>query len=168
MKVSIKQDGAAIALLLALATLYFLPVLLEGNSRVLGSIGDDMRDQFFYWRHFGFGSLARGEIPLWNPYIFSGNPFVAGTESARFYPLNILFLLFGTAFAINLSIALHAFLATLFTYLFARYMDLGRAGSVLSAIAFTYGAPFFLRIFAGHIPIVYAGIWLPLMFLAVE
>ena len=128
---SFKEDGAAIALLLALAALYFLPVLLQGNSRVLSSVGKDIWAQFFYWRHFGFDSLGRGEIPLWNTYVFSGAPFLAGMQSAIFYPPNVLFLLFDTAFAINLSVALHCFLASLFTYLFARYMELGRPAAAL-------------------------------------
>ena len=165
---SLKEESVAVGLLLGLAAVYFLPVLLKGNELVLSSEGTDTWGQYFYWRHFGFGSLARGEMPLWNPYIFSGTPYIAGIQSAIFYPLNILYLLFGRAFAINLSIALHSFLASLFTYLFARYMDLGRAGSVLSAITFTYGAPYFLHIYPGHLSNLSTMVWLPLMFMGVE
>ena len=168
MRFSVKEDGAAVAFLLALVAWYFIPVLIAGNRLVLSARETDTWDQFFYWRHFGFSSLARGEIPLWNPYIFSGVPYIAGIQSAIFYPLNLLYLLFGTPFAINLSIALHCFLAGLFTYLFARYMDLGRDGSVLSAITFTYGAPYFLHIYPGHLSNLSTMVWLPLMFMGVE
>jgi hypothetical protein len=165
---SLKEDGAAVAFLLALAALYFLPVLIKGDSQVLSSVGTDIWAAYYYWRHFGFDSLAGGEIPLWNPYSFSGIPFVAGMESAIFYPLNVIYFFFGTAFSINLSIALHCFLASLFTYLFARYMAVGRAGSVLSAVTFAYGAPCFLRIYAGHIVGHAALVWLPLLFMSAE
>ncbi len=164
----LKEDRAAMAFLVALAALYFLPVLLEGNSRVLSQAGTDTWRQFFYWRHFGFSRLASGEIPLWNPYIFSGTPFVDGMQSAIFYPLNVLFLLFETGFAINLSVALHCFLASLFTYLFARYMDLGRPAAVLSAITFAYGAPYFLHIYPGHLSNLSTMVWLPLIFMGIE
>lgn len=163
-----KEDGISIAFLLALVALYFLPVLTEGNGRVLSIVGTDIWNQYFYWRHFGFDSLARGEIPLWNAYIFSGTPYIAGIQSAIFYPLNIIYLFFGTPFAINLSIALHCFLASLFTYLFARYMDLGRAGSVLSAVTFAYGAPYFFHIYPGHLSNLSTMAWLPLLFMGVE
>jgi len=165
---SLKEDSVAVALLFALAAIYFLPVLLKGNEAVLSVEGADAWSQYFHWRELGFASLARGELPLWNPYIYSGTPFVAGIQSAIFYPLNVIFLLFGTAFAINLSIALHCFLASLFTYLFAKYMDLGRAGSFLSAITFAYGAPYFLHIFPGHLSNLSTMVWLPLLFMGVE
>src|SRR3954463_15120041 len=29
------------------------------------------------WKHFIRESLSNGEIPLWNPYLFSGVPFLA-------------------------------------------------------------------------------------------
>ena len=111
---AIKKAGAAGFLLLVNA-LYFLPVLMAGNGAVLSAAGKDTWTQFYYWRQFAFETLARGELPLWNPYVFSGTPFVAGLQSAIFYPLNWIFLFLPTAFAINLSIALHCFLASFFS-----------------------------------------------------
>jgi hypothetical protein len=165
---SLKEDGTVAAFLLALAGLYFLPVLIKGDSQVLSSVGADIWTAYYYWRHFGFESLAQGDIPLWNPYSFSGIPFVAGMESAIFYPLNFIYLLFGTAFSINLSLALHCFFASLFTYLYARYMGVSCAGSVLSSITYAYSAPTFLRIYAGHVVGYAALAWLPLLFMSTE
>jgi hypothetical protein len=165
---NVKPDGIAIGLLLALAALYFLPALIAGNSRILSLEGTDIWNQYFYWRHFGFNALLRGEIPLWNPYIFSGTPYVAGIQSAVFYPLNIIYLFFHTAFAINLSIALHCFLASFFTFLFARYLGLRPPSSFLSAITFAYGAPYFLHIFPGHLSNLSTMPWLPALFLSLE
>jgi hypothetical protein len=162
------QDGVAVLFLLSLDLLYFLPVLVKGNSAVLSLHDTDTWHQFFYWRQFAFESLSRGELPLWNPYLFSGAPFIAGLQSAIFYPPNVLFLIFSTPLAINLSIALHCFLASLFTYLYARYVEICRSGATLSAVSFAYGAPYFLHIFAGHLPHLCTMVWLPLLFLAVE
>jgi len=163
-----KEDRTAVAFLFGVAALYFVPVLLKGDREVLSSVGTDIWAAYFYWRHFGFESLARGEIPLWNPHSFSGIPFVAGMESAIFYPPNLIYLFFGTAFSINLSIALHCFLGSLFTYVFARTMNIDRAGALLAALTFAYGAPCFLRVYAGHVVGLAALIWLPLLFLAAE
>lgn len=164
----LKEDWAAIAFLFVLAILYFLPVLIKGNSRVLSSIGTDIWSQYFYWRHFGYTSIANGELPLWNPYIFSGTPYIAGLQSAIFYPLNLLYLLFATPIGINLSIAAHCLLASVFTYLFARYLDLGQMGSLLSALTFTYGAPYFFHIYPGHLSNLSTMVWLPLMLMGIE
>jgi len=165
---SFKEDGTAIGFLFLLAALYFFPVLLNGNSRVLSRIGTDTWGQYFHWRHFGYTTLANGEIPLWNPYIFSGTPYVAGIQSAIFYPLNLLYLIFEIPFAVNFSIALHCLLASLFTYLFGRYIGIGAAGSTLSAMVFAYAAPYFLHIYAGHLSNLSTMIWLPLVILGLE
>src|SRR5207249_4303577 len=131
-------------------------------------VGQDTWQQFFFWKHFGYAALARGELPLWNPYIFSGTPYIAGLQSAIFYPLHILYLFFPTAFAINLSIALHCWLASVFTYFYARYLGMGRTGSTLAAITFVYSAPYLLHIYPGHLSNLATMIWLPLLLLAVE
>jgi hypothetical protein len=162
------KDGVAVGFLLLLNSIYFLPVLAKGNGAVLSLRGTDTWTQFYYWRHFASESLARGEMPLWNPYIFSGTPFIAGIQSAIFYPLNLLFVVFPTPFAINFSIALHCFLASLFTYFYSRYLGIRRSGAALSALCFAYGAPYFLHIFAGHLPHLSTMVWLPLLFLGVE
>lgn len=160
--------GAPLGLLLLVNALYFLPVLTQGNSVVLSAPGTDTWGQFFFWRHFAYEHLARGEMPLWNPYIFSGTPFVAGIQSAIFYPLNLIHLVAPTALAINLNIALHCFLASVFTYLYAWYAGCVRWGGLLAGISFAYGAPYFLHVFAGHLPHLSTMVWLPLLFLGLE
>ncbi|MGE5303904.1 MAG: YfhO family protein [Alphaproteobacteria bacterium] len=162
------QDRAAVTVLLALALAYFLPVLLRGDHEILSYKLTDIWNQYYFWRKFGFGALARGEIPLWNPFIYSGTPYLAGVQSALFYPLNVLYLFVGTAFATNLSIALHCFLASWFAYLFSRYLGISPPGSTLAAIVYAYGAPYFLHIFPGHLSNLCTMTWLPLLLLAVE
>src|SRR5574341_1356018 len=160
--------GAAIVFLLSVNALYFLPVLAQGNGVVLSAPGTDTWSQFFYWRHFAYEHLAKGELPLWNPYVFSGTPFLAGIQSALFYPVNWLFLFLPTAFAINLSIGLHCFLASVFTCAYARYIGVAWTGSILAGVSFAYGAPLFLRILPGHLAPLSTMIWLPLLFFGVE
>lgn len=163
-----KEGWTDIALLFVLAMVYFFPVLIQGNSQVLSSIGTDTWSQYFYWRHFGYTAIADGEFPLWNPYVFSGAPYIAGLQSAIFYPLNLLHLLVAAPLGINLNIAVHCLLASVFTYLFARYLDLGRMGSLLSALTFAYGAPYFLHIYPGHLSNLSTMVWLPLMLMGIE
>src|SRR5919109_4418365 len=167
-KFGIKEDVKEIVFLFLLAAAYFLPVLINSNAQVISAEGADTWGQYFYWRHFGFGSVAKGELPLWNPYIFSGTPYIAGIQSAIFYPLNVLYLLFDTPLAINLSVAIHCFLASLFTYLFARYVDMGRPGAVVAAISFAYGAPYFFHVYPGHLSNLCTMIWLPLVMMGLE
>ena len=97
--------------LVATPVLYVLvlccPTLLAGDGAVLGSRSGDLFLQFVHQREFGFGELARGHIPLWNPHIFSGMPALGNIQLALCYPLNLLFLLLPLPLAFNLSVMVH-------------------------------------------------------------
>ena len=104
-----KYDWFAILTLFLLTLAYFYNVVIPDGSSVLSDQNTDTRHQLFYWRYFGFNTLAKGVLPLWNPYIYGGTPFVGGLQSAIFYPLNLIYLIFPIHVAINYSIILHVF-----------------------------------------------------------
>ena len=76
--------------------------------------------EFYPWRLFAAESLRAGWIPLWNPHQFCGTPFVANSQSAVFYPLNLLFCVMPVARAFGVSVWLHLRLTGLFLYGFLR------------------------------------------------
>ncbi|NUO08719.1 MAG: YfhO family protein [Candidatus Brocadia sp.] len=119
-----KYDWFVILTLFLLTLAYFYNVVIPTGYNVLSDQNTDTRHQLFYWRYFGFNTLGKGTIPLWNPYIYGGTPFIGGVQSAIFYPLNLIFLVFPIPVAINYSIILHVFLSGLFTYLYLRYLNL--------------------------------------------
>ncbi len=55
---------------------------------------EDFLVQYFPFRNFATVSLAKGEIPLWNPYTFGGMPFLADIQTAVFYLPNVLLIPF--------------------------------------------------------------------------
>src|SRR5262249_14246577 len=94
----------AIIGLFALTFLMFGDVLFAGGTRVLSDRGADLVLQYYSWRDFGFGELAKGHLALWNPYIFGGAPFFGGMQGALLYPINWLFLFLPLPIAINWTI----------------------------------------------------------------
>ncbi|MBU2632449.1 hypothetical protein KKG52_01920, partial [Patescibacteria group bacterium] len=82
--------------------------------------GPDVISQIYPWKFFAMEEFKKGEIPLWNPYNFSGNPQMANFQTAAFYPLNILYLTMPFNYAWTIFIALQLFLAASFMYLFLR------------------------------------------------
>ena len=130
--------------------------------------GTDLSAQFVYWYEFGFGQLAKGNLALWNPHIFSGMPFFGGFQSALLYPPNWLYLVLPIAKAINVSIALHVLLAGFFLYLWTYHRGLHPAACLLSSILYMFSGPFFLHIYAGHLPHLAAMAWAPLLFCAID
>jgi hypothetical protein len=93
--------------------------------------------EFYPWRLFAARTLHTGYIPLWNPHQFCGTPFVANSQSAVFYPLNLLFVLFSVPRAFGISVLVHLFLTGTFCYLFLRSTAIGRShpAALLGAIA---------------------------------
>jgi hypothetical protein len=154
--------------LLALTLAMFFDVLFLPGDAVLSNAKTDMASQFVHWRGFGFGEMVRGNLPLWNPHIYSGAPFLAGFQSALLYPLNVLYLVLPLAKAINWGIALHAFLGGLFFYLWAFKRSLHPLACFLAGAEFIFCAPYFLHIYAGHLPNLCTMIWAPLLFLAID
>lgn len=53
----------------------------------------DVYSQFFLWKYLAVDFLKAGILPLWNPYSFSGTPFLATYHSAVFFPFNLLLFL---------------------------------------------------------------------------
>ena len=45
----------------------------------------DIITQIYPWKHFTIETFKNGQIPLWNPYSFSGTPLLANFQSAVFY-----------------------------------------------------------------------------------
>ncbi|OGC97881.1 hypothetical protein A2701_03090 [Candidatus Amesbacteria bacterium RIFCSPHIGHO2_01_FULL_47_34] len=60
---------------------------------VKNSLLSDAFGQFFVWKKIAIDYLMRGQMPLWNPYTFSGTPLLATFHSAALFPANILMFL---------------------------------------------------------------------------
>ena len=96
--------------------------------------------QFYPWRHYAAQSVRAGTVPLWNPYQFCGTPFVANSQSAVFYPLNLLFYLLPTARAFALSAVVHLTLCGWFMYLFLRRLGCRDVSALLGGVIYAYSA----------------------------
>lgn len=153
------RDLLAVALLWALVLAFFWRIALAG--RVLG--GGDVFTYFYpYWAE-ATRAFRAGRLPLWNPYLFLGAPFLANSQVGVFYPLNWpLWLLWPAHRSVHLTIVLHLCLAALNAYVWARVaLRLGRTG------AWTVGALFALGGYLGaqveHVNQLQGLAWLPLI-----
>jgi hypothetical protein len=150
-----------------LAAIYFNRLLFDASS-CISDPSTDVLLYFFPVRCFGFSSLSRGVIPLWNPHTFGGTPFQAVPQTALFYPLNFLFLFLPTILAINITAFLHMVLSGCAVYFLARRMKQGAFAAFLSGIAYAFCGQQILRLYAGHLAINAAFPWIPLFLLFVH
>lgn len=144
------------------------PLLFFGRhflaSRVL--LPWDIVAQFCPWRYLWAHYVREGTFPLWNPYQFSGMPFLGDPQMASLYPLNIIFLLLPPLEAIQVYILLMYSLFAAFTYLYARTIRLSRFAALVSATACTYSLHMVAH--CGHVTRIHTAIWLPLQLALVE
>jgi len=127
----------------------------------------DLIIQNYAWKRFVLGSLSAGEIPLWNPYLFAGAPFLANGQHAALYPFGLLFLILPLAKAYGWFALSQVWLAGASMYLFGRILGMRRGGAALSG--FVYQGAQFLVISAAVFPMIAAAVvWLPLLLGCVE
>ncbi|MDP2585772.1 MAG: hypothetical protein Q8P29_02750, partial [Candidatus Levybacteria bacterium] len=92
------------------------------NSKFWGPVKNsampDIITQIYPWRHLAISAWKQGQIPLWNPYTFSGNPLLANYQSAALSPFNILFFILPFVDAWSILVLLQPLLASLFMYFF--------------------------------------------------
>ena len=161
------RDVVAVGLLLALVVGFFWRALFNSGVSMPNGGGDLV--SFFYPNHvFASESLRQGEFPLWNPYLFGGMPFAADIQSGLYYPLNWVFWLAGqvTYEKLEMLAVVHYWLAAAFSYALARSLGLGRWPGVIAGVLYAFSG--FAVSHLGHLPMLEAATWLPLVLLAVN
>jgi hypothetical protein len=127
-------------------------------------IGDSVT-LFYPWRFLQTASMRRGELPLWNPLILGGTPFLAEAQSALFYPPNLLHLFFSMPTAWMLKVLLNVMLAGFFTALFVRDIGGSRLGAIAAGLIFACCG--FMTAWQLFSSLADTTIWLPFAFFAV-
>ena len=151
----------ATLLLTAIVTAFFWKALL--TDRVLA--GYDLSTYFYPYRQYAAAALRQGNLPLWNPYLFQGVPFLANQQTAVLYPPNLLYLLLSAETALALSIALHLIWGALGVFVYTRITTKLVWPAAIGA-AITFGLSGFLGAQVGHVNQVNAAVWLPWALLA--
>ncbi len=107
-------------------------------------------------------ALARGELPVWDPYLQTGVPYLSDPTNAVFYPLNLLLLTAPLTLAAKLYVALHFAIALLGTWWCARRYGCSPRAALLAAVCFGFGG--YLVCTANTLVKLRALAWLPWLF----
>jgi|GEM_PF-1875193 len=78
-----------------------------------------------------------GHWPLWNPFNFAGQPFLAAGQSGPLYLPNLLFSILPTVPALKLSYIFHIILLSIGMYALTWFLTKHRTGALVAAVAFT-------------------------------
>ncbi len=120
----------------------------------------------YAWKKFIVQSIQQRDVPLWNPDLFAGAPFLANGQHSAYYPFSVIFYVLPLANAYGWFTVSQLFLAGAFMYLFCRVLGIGRLGSAFAAI--TYQLSGFYIVSVVFTMIIAAAAWLPLLLAMIE
>lgn len=186
---SLLQDLLAALLLMSLPLLLFAPVVLGPKTLVpadalflfepfrsaAADLGitvphnpllADLILENYAWKRLILQAIQQRELPLWDPYIFTGHPFLANGQHSALYPLSIVFYVLPLWRAYGVFAWLQLGLAGVWTYLLARTLGAGRLGSLLAGITFQFSG--FMVVSVVHPMIIAGASWLPFILAMAE
>lgn len=140
-----------------------LPML---SGQWLAGPWSDQYSAGYAFRTWGAAEWHRtGHVPLWNPTLLGGIPFLGAMHGDVFYPTSFLRLLWPMPPVMNFGFVLHFILAGLFVYLLLRRLHLTWGASLAGGLAYqltglvgSYPSP-------GHDGKLFASTMLPLLLL---
>lgn len=121
---------------------------------------DDIR-QFFPNRKLLQEELSKGVVPLWNPYIYSGAPFMAAFDTAVWYPLSWIAALLPTVEGWNFLVLIQPVLSVLFMYLFLSSLSVKKTVALFGSFAYAFSG--WMIVYWQEILVLeHSFLWLPL------
>ena len=125
----------AIAALIAIPAVFFTAADLIGGHLLLS--GDNLL-QNYPLRVLVGSDLRHGDLPFWNPFVWSGTPLLAGLNASAFYPATLLFavLPFHAAWVIGQVLVFSS--VGVGTFLLFRSCGLSVRAAFLGAFSFSF------------------------------
>ncbi|MCR4407392.1 MAG: YfhO family protein [Anaerolineae bacterium] len=165
---SVQGDVLAVGVLAGVTAVFFWRVLFTRGAWIPAA-GGDLASFLYPTYHYAAESLRRGDIPLWNPHLYLGTPFLADNQTAVFYPINLLFYFLTpelTYATMEWLVVVHVFLSGVFTYFCLRYLE---PGCPLHPLAALLGGLAYMLCdvnitHLGNLNIIATTTWLPLIF----
>ena len=131
------------------------------------SLLSDLIIQNYAWKRFVNNSLQQGDIPLWNPYLFAGAPFLAAGQHSAYYPFSLINFIMPLSQAYGWFTVSQLWLAGVCMYIFGRVLKMRRSSATLAGLIYQ-GCGFLVVSSAVFPMIIAAAAWLPLLLACIE
>lgn len=133
----INTDSLAVLALIGIGGLFFADLLFSSKNFYFR----DILNFHYPLRKVLIDSYARGELPLWNPFIYLGQPMLANPNYMALYPTNLLHLLLPFNYAFKLHFIIHPILAGLGSYFLSRRLGIAAFAAFTGALAYEFSGP---------------------------
>ena len=111
--------------------------------------GGDLVSFLYPTYRFAAHTLSQGRLPLWNPHLYGGAPFIGDIQAGFLYPPNLLLFLLNPTFDYRwmqwLGIG-HLWWAGLGVYVLVRTLGQSRPAALLAAIGFGFCDVLFIHL----------------------
>ncbi len=149
-----------------LTVIFFSGALFSPGEMVFGT--DSMSAGVFFRSFAADFWSSHGRVPLWNPYIHGGLPYVDAMHGDMFYPAAILQLIFPVPYALGLKLILHVFLAGVFMFLFLRRIGCSDIAAFIGGALYMFAPNLVSLIYPGHDGKLFVAALTPLAFLTLH
>jgi len=152
---------------IAVVLLTLLPLLVFAVPALLGhaALPADALNQNLPLRVLAGREIRAGHLPLYNPYLWSGAPLLAGWNAGAAYPFTWLFAIVPSTAAWTANLIITWAVAGLGMYWFLRALRLASLASLLGALSFAYAGAFWAQV--SHFGLVAGMSWMPVQLLGV-
>uniref|UniRef100_A0A7V6CMX5 YfhO family protein n=1 Tax=candidate division WOR-3 bacterium TaxID=2052148 RepID=A0A7V6CMX5_UNCW3 len=111
---------------------------------------DDILYQWYPFLTYLKESIKKLKLPVWNPYVFSGMPFLNDIQSQVFYLPNYFFLFLNgfkklTYYQVELIVIFHIFLIFLFSFILLKSLKIDKKIAFLGSLILTFSSFVTLR-----------------------
>jgi hypothetical protein len=154
-----------VALYFVLSILLFRSFIFSGHMLY----GTDSMSAGVFFRSF-YANFWRTyhTMPLWEPYIHGGMPFVDAMHGDIFYPATVLQFFLPVTYALGLKLVLHVFLAGLFMFYFLKGLNLRPSVCFLGGLLYMFSPCLVSLVYPGHDGKMYVMALTPLAFLVLH
>ena len=125
------------------------------------SFNADCLRSYYPRRVFATEALREGRVPLWDPYSFCGQPFLANFQSGVFYPVNLALLPFSPARQMGIFVWVHLVLAGWGMILLLRTFRLSTGATLIGGLL--YALCGLLAVRTGQSTMLAVPAWIPFL-----
>jgi len=140
-----KRDFFYLFLILILIFIFYKEIIFKEKF-----LWDDILYQWYPFLTYLKESIKKLKLPVWNPYVFSGMPFLNDIQSQVFYLPNYFFLFLNgfkklTYYQVELIVIFHIFLIFLFSFILLKSLKIDKKIAFLGSLILTFSSFVTLR-----------------------
>ncbi len=132
----INPDFLACVFIILAVFVYFYKTVFFKDNFFIG----DIYTQFFPWKNFLKQSIENRAVPFWNPFVFSGMPYLADIQKGAFYPLGIVFYFLDFSPALKIYVLAHFVIMGVSIYFLLRAFNFSPLPSIAGSFVFLFNS----------------------------